>query len=155
VQFFTQLVSQCLEYIGIALYTEYILEMYKTCGFWLRLNHALCLWDLQFSLHTVQWTRTGQELCSTNDYMIILVFKACLTLNILGVKKTKKSCDSGSRPTLFFSADPIIFSTRLTVRPYFLRVVAGCCQNGVCCHTNYWKNHEKNIQKKLFPTYRP
>ena len=25
-----------------------------------------------------------------------------------------------------FSADPIIFSTRLTVRPYFLRVVAGC-----------------------------
>jgi hypothetical protein len=37
----------------------------------------------------------------------------------------------------FFSADPIIFSTRLTVRPYFLRVVVGCCQNGVCCHTNY------------------
>jgi hypothetical protein len=53
----------------------------------------------------------------------------------LGVKKN--TCGSGSRPTLFFSADPIIFSTRLTVRPYFLRVVAGCCQNGVCCHTNY------------------
>jgi hypothetical protein len=31
------------------------------------------------------------------------------------------------------------------VRPYFLRVVAGCCQNGVCCHTNYWKKHEKNF----------
>jgi hypothetical protein len=41
-----------------------------------------------------------------------------------GVKKN--TCGSGSRPTLFFSADPIIFSTRLTVRPYFLRVVAGC-----------------------------
>jgi hypothetical protein len=25
-----------------------------------------------------------------------------------------------------FSADPIIFSTRLTYRPYFLQVVAGC-----------------------------
>ena len=33
---------------------------------------------------------------------------------------------SGFRPTLFFSADPVIFSTRLTVRPYFLEVVAGC-----------------------------
>jgi hypothetical protein len=38
---------------------------------------------------------------------------------------------------------------RLTVRPYFLRVVAGCCQNGVCCHTNYWKNHEKKYLKKI------
>jgi hypothetical protein len=37
----------------------------------------------------------------------------------------------------------------LTVRPYFLRVVAGCCQNGVCCHTNYWKNHEKKYLKKI------
>jgi hypothetical protein len=36
----------------------------------------------------------------------------------------------------------------LTVRPYFLWVVAGYCQNGVCCHTNYWKNHEKNIQSR-------
>jgi hypothetical protein len=53
----------------------------------------------------------------------------------LGEKKN--TCGSGSRPTLFFSADPIIFSTGLTVQPYFLRVVAGCCQNGVCCHTNY------------------
>ena len=60
---------------------------------------------------------------------------------------------NGSRPTLFFSADPIIFSTPLTVRPYFLRVVAGCYQNGVCCHTKYWKNHEKNIQKKNY--FRP
>ena len=39
------------------------------------------------------------------------------------------------------------------MRPYFLWVVAGCCQNGVCCHTNYWKNHEKNIQKKNY--FRP
>ena len=38
----------------------------------------------------------------------------------------KNTCGSGSRPTLFFSADPIIFSTRLTVRLYFLHVVAGC-----------------------------
>jgi hypothetical protein len=30
----------------------------------------------------------------------------------------------------------------LTMRPYFLWVVAGCCQNGVGCHTNYRKNIE-------------
>jgi hypothetical protein len=53
---------------------------------------------------------------------------------------------SGSRPTLFFSADPIIFSTRLTVRPYFLRVVAGCCHN-------YWKNHEKNYFRPTDPNF--
>ena len=41
-------------------------------------------------------------------------------------KGLKNTCGSGSRQTLFFSADPIIFSTRLTVRSYFLRVVAGC-----------------------------
>jgi hypothetical protein len=37
-------------------------------------------------------------------------------------------------PTLLFFQRDLM---RLTVRPYFLRVVAGCCQNGVCCHTNY------------------
>jgi hypothetical protein len=31
-----------------------------------------------------------------------------------------------SRPTLFFSADPIIFSMWLTMQPYFLQVVVGC-----------------------------
>jgi hypothetical protein len=51
----------------------------------------------------------------------------------INIGRKKNTCGSGSRPILFFSADPIIFSTRLTVRPYFLRVVAGCCQNGVCC----------------------
>jgi hypothetical protein len=72
----------------------------------------------------------------------------------LGVKKN--TCGSGHRPTLFFSADPIIFSTRLTVRPYFLRVVTGCCQNGVCCHTNYWKKPwKKYSKKKLFPPTDP
>jgi hypothetical protein len=72
-------------------------------------------------------------------------------VDVLGVKKN--TCGSGSRPTLFFSADPIIFSTRLTVRPYFLRVVTGCCQNGVCCHTNYWKEHEKTYSEKNY--FRP
>jgi hypothetical protein len=46
------------------------------------------------------------------------------------MRRKKNTCGSGFRPTLFFS-------TRLTVRPYFLWVVAGCCQNGVCCHTKY------------------
>ena len=67
--------------------------------------------------------------------------------NWSGVKKN--TCGSGSWPTLFFSADPIIFSTRLTVRPYFLRVVAGCCQNGVCCHTNSLKKPWKKYLKKI------
>jgi hypothetical protein len=67
--------------------------------------------------------------------------------NWSGVKKN--TCGSGSWPTLFFSADLIIFSTRLTVRPYFLRVVAGCCQNGVCCHTNSLKKPWKKYLKKI------
>jgi hypothetical protein len=78
----------------------------------------------------------------------LLAYSTLKTLVLLGRKKN--TCGSGSRLTLFFSADPIIFSTRLTVWPYFLRVIAGCCQNGICCHTNYWKNHEKNIQKNYF-----
>jgi hypothetical protein len=65
------------------------------------------------------------------------------TLGFLAVGRTKNTRGSRSRPTLFFSADPIIFSTRLTVRPYFLRVVAGCCQNGVTLIME--KNYEKNI----------
>ena len=40
----------------------------------------------------------------------------------LGLKNTY---GSGFRSTLFFSADPIIFSMRLNVPPYFLRVVVG------------------------------
>jgi hypothetical protein len=52
--------------------------------------------------------------------------------NIFYIGHKKNTCGSSSRSTLFFSADPIIFSMRLAVRPYFLRVVAGCCQNGVC-----------------------
>jgi hypothetical protein len=72
---------------------------------------------------------------------------------LYNIRRKKNACGSGSQPTQFFSADPIIFSKRLTVRPYFLRVVAGCCQNGVCCHTIIiGKKHEKNIQKKLFLT---
>ena len=72
---------------------------------------------------------------SALSFLTFLFLLTMVTHSQLGVKKN--ICGSGSRPTLFFSADPIIFSTRLTVRPYFLRVVAGCCQNGVCCHTNY------------------
>jgi hypothetical protein len=70
---------------------------------------------------------------------------------VVGVstRPKKNTCGSGSRPTLVFSADPIIFSTRLTAQHYFLQVVAGCCQNGVCYHTNFEKNMKK-IFKKIF-----
>jgi hypothetical protein len=56
-----------------------------------------------------------------------VVVTACnQTLLTERLRRKKNTCGSGSRPTLFFPADPIIFSTQLTVRPYFLQVVAGC-----------------------------
>ena len=61
-------------------------------------------------------------------------------MRTLGIKKI---------PVVPVPDRPYFFSTRLTVQPYFLQVVVGFCQNGVCCHTNYWKNREKNIQKKI------
>ena len=61
------------------------------------------------------------------------------------------------RPTLFFSADPIIFSTRLTVRPYFLWVVAGCWPAAKMASVTLIieKTMKKYSKKLLFPTYRP
>jgi hypothetical protein len=59
---------------------------------------------------------------SLNTTAFKVLYCAGQLLN-LGVKKN--TCGSGSRLTLFFSADPIIFSTRLTVRPYFL-FLSGC-----------------------------
>jgi hypothetical protein len=98
------------------------------------------------------------RICRYNSQLLEL---AVLTPPFLGGLFSAKVCEIRPKKYLWFrfptdpifSADPIIFSTRLTVRPYFLRVVAGCCQDGVCCHTNYWKNHEKNIQKKIY--FRP
>jgi hypothetical protein len=110
--------------------TIYVTVNLTTCSIWQVSQWASCV-----TLHT------NRLKCS----------RILRIINFLGEifkRRKKNTCGSGSRLTLFFSADPIIFSTRLTVRLHFLRVVAGCCQNGVCCHINYWKNHEKNIQKK-------
>jgi hypothetical protein len=63
-------------------------------------------------------------LLSGLPYSFVWCFATKDILDCLGIKIN--TCGSGSRPTLFFSVDPIIFSTRLTVRPYFLQVVAGC-----------------------------
>jgi hypothetical protein len=49
----------------------------------------------------------------------------------------------------FFLPTLLFFQHDLTVQPYFLRVVACCCQNGACCHTNYWKNMKKYIISDL------
>jgi hypothetical protein len=49
-----------------------------------------------------------------------------------------------------FSADPIIFSTRLTVRPYFLRVVAGCCQKASVVTLIIEKTMKKIFKKNYF-----
>jgi hypothetical protein len=61
------------------------------------------------------------------SYRIVIVVWADLGLIVNAIPRPKKiPVVPLSRPTLFFSAHPIIFSTGLTVRPYFLRVVAGC-----------------------------
>ena len=67
------------------------------------------------------------------------------------MRPKKNTCGSGSRPTLFFSADPIIFSTRLTGDPIFsgwLRAAHTACQNGVCCHTMYRTKLPKFVHRK-------
>jgi hypothetical protein len=53
----------------------------------------------------------------------------------------------------YFFLPTLLFFNAIDRATLFSRVVAGCCQNGVCCHTNYWKKHEKNIQKKNY--FRP
>jgi hypothetical protein len=80
-------------------------------------------------------------------------------------------------PVVFFPADPIIFSTWLTVRPYCGLLIQRAKMASVitliiepnCLNSSIGKsistanrpaknrqNHEKNIQKiNLFPTYRP
>ena len=112
--------------------------------------------------HDVTSCHMSRHVCNITWYHVTLSWDMWVHLTISYVMLTIWRTMRHIRPkkkylwfltTLFFSADPIIFSTQLTVRPYFLRVVAGCCQNGVCFHTNYWKNHEKNIQKKMY--FRP
>jgi hypothetical protein len=64
----------------------------------------------------------------------------------------KNTCGSGSWPTLFFFCRPYFFSTQLTVRPYFLRVVAGCSYSipkwRLLSHTNYWTKLPKFVHRK-------
>ena len=58
---------------------------------------------------------------------IVIVVWCDLGLIVNAIPRSKKiPVAPVSRPTLFFSAHSIIFSTRLTMRPYFLWVVAGC-----------------------------
>jgi hypothetical protein len=61
------------------------------------------------------------------SYRIVIVVWCDLGLIVNAIPRPKKiPVVPVSRPTLFFFAHPIIFSTRrLTVRSYFLRVVAG------------------------------
>jgi hypothetical protein len=78
-----------------------------------------------------------------------MITKACRLYERNLLRPKKNTCGSGSRPTLFFSADPVIFSTWLTVRLYFLQVVAGYCQNGVCCHLFLKKTRKKYSKRKF------
>jgi hypothetical protein len=104
--------------------------------------------------HTVQWkpmneTYNRHNLSSLLESVLNILLAYCMPFLI---RRNKNTCGSGSRPTLFFSADPIIYSTRLTVRPYFLQVVAGCSYSmpkwPVCCHTNYWTKLPKFVHRK-------
>jgi hypothetical protein len=72
----------------------------------------------------VQVVKGINIVCQPNErymmYLATLQFK--LTSSIFRLKKIPVV--PISQPTLFFSADPLLFfSTQLTVRPYFLQVV--------------------------------
>jgi hypothetical protein len=67
----------------------------------------------------------------------------------LGVKKVPV-VPVPDRP--YFFLPTLLFFQRDWLCPYFLRAVAGCsitaCQNGVCCHTNYWTKLPKFVHRK-------
>ena len=92
---------------------------------------GLCFWG--------PWTHWSTALFGSH----LLHFHTC---SWLGVKK--KLLFRFPTDPIFFCR-PYYFFKRLTMRPYFLWVVAGCCQNGVGCHTNYRKNIEKKIISDL------
>jgi hypothetical protein len=56
-------------------------------------------------------------------------------------RRKKNTCGSGSRPTLFFLPTLLFFQHDRPCDLIFsrwLRAAHTACQNGVCCHTNYW-----------------
>ena len=56
-----------------------------------------------------------------------------------------------SRPTQFFSAHRIIFFNTIDraalFSPVWLRAARTACQNGVCCHNNYWTKLPKFVRR--------
>jgi hypothetical protein len=73
-------------------------------------------------------------------------------LNTLGLVRPKKNtCGSGSRPTLFFLPTLLLFQRDWPCDPIFsgwLQAAHTACQNGVCCHTNYWTKLPKFVHRK-------
>jgi hypothetical protein len=67
-------------------------------------------------------------------------------INSLGVKKIP-AVPVPDRP--YFFCRPYYFFNAIDRATLFSPGGCGLLPNGVCCHTNYWKNHEKNIQKKI------
>ena len=65
----------------------------------------------------------------------------------LGVKKN--TCGSGSRPTLFFSAYPIIFSTRLTMQPHFSGWLRAAAKMASVVTLIIEKTMKKRFKKKI------
>jgi hypothetical protein len=52
-----------------------------------------------------------------------------------------------SRSTLFFSAHPIIFVNTIDRATLFSPGTRTACQNGVCCHNNYWTRLPKFVRR--------
>jgi hypothetical protein len=62
------------------------------------------------------------------SYRIVIVVWGDLGLIVNAIPRPKKNTCGSGFPTdpIFFLPTLLFFSTGLTVRPYFLRVVAGC-----------------------------
>jgi hypothetical protein len=70
---------------------------------------------------------------------------------IFRFRHKKNTCGSGSRPTLFFLPTLLFFQRDWPCDPIFsrwLQAAHTACQNGVCCHINYWTKLPKFVHRK-------
>jgi hypothetical protein len=91
----------------------------------------------------------GKSTNKPSTSCVCTAFPKLLTSMEQGVKKIPVV--PGSRPTLFFSADPIIFQRDWPYNLIFsrwLRAAHTACRNGVCCHTNCWTKLPKFVHRK-------
>jgi hypothetical protein len=100
--------------------------------------------------------RSKNMLQDTIKYPMVISISICTSKNekpyspYLGLKKT---CGSGSRPTLFFLPTYYFFNAigatqYLTLTYIGARNMERLPKNGVCCHINYWTKLPKFVHRK-------